>query len=124
MRVLLVANPGLRLAAARTRAIKHLQTLDALGRGGLITVKAAARLPNAITGYAGDCEDGGDDEGFRLENDGVWPTSRIRRGQLDGGITIMEEEYIPEIYLQVFNCRPPPIFCPLLVLIQVKSFFC
>lgn len=127
--VLLAANPGLRLTAARARAIKHLQALDAIGRGGEDgKLVASEKLPNAITGYAGNCgygDDGGGEDGdgkFRLEPDGVWPTSRTRLGRSRKSgevLTIMDEEYIPEFYLKAIKCLPPPIFCTVVVLVQV-----
>ncbi|KAH9277978.1 Rhomboid-related protein 2 [Echinococcus granulosus] len=127
---LLAANPGLRLAAARARAIKHLQMLDAIGRGAGDDDKVitSEKLPNAITGYAGNCDDDGNGDGgamFRLEPDGVWPTSRARLGrrcQPGEALTIMEEEYIPEFYLKVLKCLPPPIFCSVVVLVQLAVF--
>ncbi|KAL5965265.1 Rhomboid-related protein 2 [Taenia solium] len=124
MCALLAANPGLRLTAARARAIKHLQALDAIGRGCTDgKVVASEQLPNAITGYAGNWDDGGGK--FRLEPDGVWPTSRTRLGrscQPGEPLTIMDEEYIPEFYLKATKCLPPPIFCTVMVLVQLAVF--
>lgn len=125
---MLAANPGMRLAAARTNAINHLQFLDSIGRGsefGILDASvspSAERLPNAITGYIGDRASGGV---FQLEPDGVWPTSRRHRCQKhqnEVAISITEEEYIPEVYLKAFKCRPPPVFCPLIVLVHVSNF--
>ncbi|KAM7533109.1 hypothetical protein Aperf_G00000124801 [Anoplocephala perfoliata] len=128
IRAMLAANPGMRLAAARTNAIKHLQLLDSIGRGGEFGIIDAPvstskeRLPNAITGYVGDRAGGG---AFQLEPDGVWPTSRkhhCQEHQDEVAITITEEEYIPEVYLKAFKCCPPPIFCPLIVLVHVAVY--
>ncbi len=122
LRALLAGNPGLRLRAAQERAAKHLQEIDAQGRrvaGGLQSqLQGESSLPSAITGYAGAGSDG-----FRLEPDGVWPTSKRRKSRRGAGSlppTIMEEEYVPQHYLEAYNCIPPPIFIPLIVLVQVR----
>ncbi|VDD80463.1 unnamed protein product [Mesocestoides corti] len=125
LRALLAGNPGLRLQAARERAVKHLQALDAQGRhGAAVDVEAdQERLPSAITGSAGGRGH------FKLEPDGVWPTTKTPRGAgvsrtADDSVppTIMDEEYIPQSYLDAYNCVPPPIFIPLIVLVQLAVF--
>nr|CDS27776.1 stem cell tumor [Hymenolepis microstoma] len=115
IRAMLAANPGMRLAAARTNAIKHLQMLNSIGQAGELgfavasNLTATERLPNAITGFSGDRASGGK---FQLEPDGVWPTSRkyrFKRNLNDTALAIEEEEYIPELYLKSFKILPPPI---------------
>ncbi|KAM3173294.1 hypothetical protein ACTXT7_012791 [Hymenolepis weldensis] len=128
IRAMLAANPGMRLAAAQANAIKHLQILDSVGQAGEFGFEMASiptateRLPNAITGYSGDRVSGGK---FQLEPDGVWPTSRkhrCKRHLNNIAMTIAEEEYIPESYLKSLKILPPPIFCPLIVLIQIAVY--
>ncbi|VDO10050.1 unnamed protein product [Rodentolepis nana] len=128
IRAMLAANPGMRLAAAQTNAIKHLQMLNSIGQAGELRFGVASNLtatdclPNAITGYSGDRVSGGK---FQLEPDGVWPTSRkhrCKRHLNDTALAIVEEEYIPELYLKSFKILPPPIVCPVIVLIQIAIF--
>lgn len=122
LRALLAGNPGFRLHAAQQRAARHLQDIDAEGRriasqppGQLLPSNqtlASTALPNAITGRLGNS--------FILESDGVWPTAE--RPHRKDKPTIVHEVYIPQQYLEAYNCGPPPIFIPLMVLIQVCSF--
>lgn len=121
MRAVLAGNPGLRLHAAKLQARHHLAAVEAAGRTGTFV----AIVPDPLRGGVSVGR-----HGFELEPDGVWPCSSRRdvnpsatsSTSLVTRKTIRDEEYVPESYLKAYNCRPPPIFIPICVIVQISVF--
>nr|VZI38829.1 unnamed protein product [Spirometra erinaceieuropaei] len=121
LRAVLAGNPGMRLSAAKVQAADHLRNIESLGRSGVFVQE----VPDPVSGGFPNSKAAG---GFYLEPDGVWPTSMqkgpptVRNEQIASRKTITDEVYVPQSYLEAYNCRPPPIFIPLIVLAQIGVF--
>ncbi|VDN17786.1 unnamed protein product [Dibothriocephalus latus] len=115
----------MRLAAARTQAAEDLRSIECLGRSGVFVQD----LPDPVSGGFPNSTCG-----FYLEPDGVWPTS-MQKGPPSVTMkekrttmpttaaarkTITDEVYVPQSYLEAYNCRPPPFFIPMVVIAQVS----
>ncbi|KAL3320597.1 hypothetical protein Ciccas_000729 [Cichlidogyrus casuarinus] len=124
----LAANPGIRLREAKAKVRRKLaeQLMEKPEIG-------EAQVDSAYPGISADPITGGYKHPggkFYLEPDGVWPTSRKAYGLAPGDVwdnngpkvPISEEAYVPNSYLDAYNCKPPPIFIPAIVIVQIAVF--